>query len=124
TDMDTYDIIKTTLTHSLNGNLSYSFRSGRGFTVPFTKKKIHIKNELTSSLNFLWEKKYDETFGRESLSQVDQDNTRIAITPSATYQFDANIRGGLTGTWEKTADNKRDTGLRTFRIGVWVEVNL
>ncbi len=124
TDMDTYEIIKTSLTHSLNGNLSYSFRSGRGFTVPFTKKKIHIKNELTSSLNFLWEKKYDETFGRESLSQIDQDNTRIAITPSATYQFDANIRGGLTGTWEKTADNKRDTGLRTFRIGVWVEVNL
>jgi len=116
--MDTYEIIKTSLTHSLNGNLSYSFRSGRGFTVPFTKKKIHIKNELTSSLNFLWEKKYDETFGRESLSQIDQDNTRIAITPSATYQFDANIRGGLTGTWEKTADNKRDTGLRTFRIGV------
>ena len=124
TDMDSYDIIKTTLTHSLNGNLSYSFRSGRGFTVPFTKKKIHIKNELTSSLNFLWEKKFDETFGRDDASQIDQDNNRIAITPSATYQFDANIRGGLTGTWEKTADNKRDTGLRTFRIGIWVEVNL
>lgn len=123
TDMDTYEIIKTTLTNSLNGNLSYSFRSGRGFTVPFTKKKIHINNELTSSLNFLYETKFDETFGRET-SQIDQDNYRISITPSATYQFDANIRGGLTGTWEKTADNKRDTGLRTFRIGVWVEVNL
>ncbi len=124
TDMDSYDIIKTTLTHSLNGNLSYSFRSGRGFTIPFTQKKIHISNELTSSLNFLWEKKHDETLGREDAVQIDQDNTRIAITPSATYQFDSNIRGGLTGTWEKTADNKRDTGLRTFRIGVWVEVNL
>lgn len=124
TNMDTYNILKTSLTHSLNGNLSYSFRSGRGFTVPFTKKKIHIKNELSSSLNFLFEKKYDETFGREDASQIDQDNTRIAITPSATYQFDSNIRGGLTGTWENSSDNKRDTGMRTFRVGVWVEVNL
>ncbi len=123
TDMDTYEILKTNLTHSMNGNLSYSFRSGRGFTIPFTKKKIHIKNELTSSLSVIYEKKFDETFGRES-SQVDVDNNRLAISPSATYQFDANIRGGLTGTWENSSDNKRDSGFRTFSIGVWVEVNL
>ncbi len=123
TDMDSYDIVKNSLTHSVNGNFSYSFSSGKGFTVPFSKKKIHIKNELTSNLGLVFEKRFDETKGRES-SQVDSDNIRIAITPGATYQFDQNIRGGLTGTWEKTADNKRDTGLRTFRIGVWVEVNL
>ncbi len=123
TDMDTYDILKTSLSQSLNGNFSYSFRAGKGFTIPFTKKKIHINNELTSSLTLLFEKNFEETFGRES-SQVDRDGIRIAINPGATYQFDQNIRGGLTGTWEKTADNKRDTGLRTFRIGIWVEVNL
>jgi hypothetical protein len=44
------NIIKTTDSQSMNGNLSYSFRAGRGFTIPFTQKKIHIKNELTSSL--------------------------------------------------------------------------
>lgn len=123
TDMDTYEILKTTLSNSLNGNLSYSFRSGRGFKVPFSKKNIHIKNELTSSIAFVYEKNFDETFGRES-SQVDRDGTRLAFTPGATYQFDSNIRGGLTGTWEKTADKRRDTGMRTFRLGVWVEVNL
>ncbi|MFO8145244.1 MAG: hypothetical protein R6T89_05915, partial [Candidatus Syntrophosphaera sp.] len=79
--------------------------------------------ELTSSLSVIYEKKFDETFGRES-SQVDVDNNRLAISPSATYQFDANIRGGLTGTWENSSDNKRDSGFRTFSIGVWVEVNL
>ncbi|MGC9361709.1 MAG: hypothetical protein ACP5F3_02160, partial [Candidatus Syntrophosphaera sp.] len=123
TDMDTYEILKTTLTHSMNGNVSYSFRSGRGFKIPFSAKKIHIKNELTSSLSIIYEKKFDETFGRES-SQVDIDSNRLAISPSATYQFDANIRGGLTGTWENSSDNKRDTGFRTFSIGIWVEVNL
>jgi hypothetical protein len=123
TDMDTYDIIKKANSNSLNGNLSYSFRSGRGFTIPFTKKKIHIKNELTSSLAIVYERNFEETFGRES-SQVDRDGTRISITPGATYQFNADIRGGLTGTWEKTSDKKRDTGMRTFRLGIWAEVNL
>ena len=88
-----------------------------------TKKKIHIKNELTSSLAIVYERNFEETFGRES-SQVDRDGTRISITPGATYQFNADIRGGLTGTWEKTSDKKRDTGMRTFRLGIWAEVNL
>lgn len=56
TDMETYDIVKLTSSYSLNGNISYSFKGGRGFTVPFTKKKIHINNELTSSLAFVFEK--------------------------------------------------------------------
>ena len=123
TDMDTYDIIKTNNTQALNGNVSYSFRAGRGFTIPFTGKKIHIRNELTSSLAFIFEKNFDKTIGREA-SQVDRDGTRLAFTPGATYQFDQNIRGGLTGTYEITSDRKRDDGLTIFRVGVWVEVNL
>ena len=124
TDMESYKILKVTTSQSLNGNISYSFRGGRGFTVPFTKKKIHINNELTSSLAFVFEKNLDDTTGREGNHQIDRDNTRIAFTPGASYQFNSDIRGGLTGTWEKTSDKKRDDGLRTFRLGVWVEINL
>ncbi|MDP2173183.1 MAG: hypothetical protein Q8J62_05370, partial [Candidatus Cloacimonadaceae bacterium] len=123
TDMETYEIIKTTDTRALNGNVSYSFRAGRGFTVPFTQKKIHIRNELTSSLAFVYENNFDETFGRDS-SQIDRDSSRLAFTPGATYQFDQNIRGGLTGSYEITNDRKRDDGVRIFRLGVWVEINL
>ncbi len=124
TDMESYDVIKKTNTQSLNGNLSYSFRGGRGFTIPFTKKKIHIKNELTSSLAFVYERNFADTTGREGNYQVDRDTTRLAFTPGATYQFNQDIRGGLTGTWENTSDKRRDDGVRIFRIGVWVEVNL
>ena len=123
TDMDTYDIVKTNLTHAVNGNISYSFTQGKGFTVPFTHKKIHINNELVSSLSVLYEKNYDKTKGRES-SQVDRDYTHFAISPSATYQFNPDIRGGLTGTWDQSSDNKRDTGVRTFSLGIWIELNL
>ena len=124
TDMETYDIVKLTSSRSLNGNISYSFRGGRGFTVPFTKKKIHINNELTSSLAFVFEKNLDDTTGREGNHQIDRDNTRMAFTPGASYQFNQDIRGGLTGTYEITSDRRRDDGLRTFKLGVWVEINL
>jgi hypothetical protein len=123
TDMDSYDIVKTSNTQSLNGNISYSFTAGRGFTIPFTGKKIHINNQLTSSLGIAYENTEDLTKGRDT-SQLDRSNSRIAITPGATYQFDKNIRGGLTSSYEITTDRKRDDGSRIFSLGVWVEVNL
>ncbi|GAB1365988.1 hypothetical protein MASR1M36_08590 [Candidatus Cloacimonadaceae bacterium] len=116
------NIIKTTDSQSMNGNLSYSFRAGRGFTIPFTQKKIHIKNELTSSLGITYEKNYDETQGNTVL--VDRSTSRLTFSPQATYQFDTNIKGGLTSSYEMNADKKRDDGTSIFRLGVWVEVNL
>jgi len=124
TDMESYNVVKETNTQSLNGNISYSFRGGRGFTIPFTKKKIHIKNELTASMAFAYEHNFDDTTGREGNYQVDRDTSRLSFTPGATYQFNQDIRGGLTGTWENTSDKRRDDGVRIFRLGVWVEVNL
>lgn len=123
TDMDSYQILKTSNSKTMNGNISYSFRSGRGFTIPFTKRKIHINNELSSSLAIAYEKSYDETQGRET-SQVDRNTTRLVFTPGATYQFDQNIRGGLTSSYEMTTDKKRDDGTKMFSLGIWVEVNL
>ncbi|MBM4403571.1 MAG: hypothetical protein FJ042_04190 [Candidatus Cloacimonetes bacterium] len=123
TDMETYTIYRNTLSHGINTNLSYSFREGRGFTIPFTGKKIHINNELTSALVVQYELNYDTTKGRET-TQVDRDRARLNISPSATYQFDLNIRGGLTGGYEIVTDRKLDDGTRTFRLGIWVEFTL
>ncbi|HOI01736.1 MAG TPA: hypothetical protein PLU29_02995, partial [Candidatus Cloacimonas acidaminovorans] len=123
TDMDTYEILKTSNTQSLNGNISYSFRAAKGFSVPFTKKKIHIKNELTSSLGITYENNFDKTKG-STTSQVDRNTSRFAISPQATYQFDVNIRGGLTGSYEVNSDKKTEDGTSIFSLGVWVEINL
>jgi hypothetical protein len=123
TDMDSYDIVKTSDTQALNGNISYSFSQGRGFTIPFTGKKIHIRNQLSSTLGIIYENNKDVTRGRDN-SQVDRSTSRLAFTPGATYQFDQNIRGGLTSSYEITEDRKRDDGTRIFSLGIWVEVQL
>lgn len=123
TDMESYNIVKTSDTQSLNGNISYSFTQGRGFTIPFTGKKIHISNQLSTSMGVTYENNEDITRGRDN-SQVDRSTSRISFTPGATYQFDQNIKGGLTSSYEVTTDRKRDDGSRIFSLGVWVEVNL
>ncbi len=123
TDMETYSIRKTMSSQSINSSFAYSYRAGRGFSIPFTGRKIHIKNELTSNLSIQYERNFDETFGRES-SLVDRSTSRLSISPGATYQFDQNIRGGLTSSYEVTSDKKRDDGTTIFRLGIWVEVTL
>ncbi|MFA6909826.1 MAG: hypothetical protein WCQ59_01720 [Candidatus Cloacimonadaceae bacterium] len=123
TDMDTYNIVKTSNTVTMNGNLTYSFTAGRGFTIPFTGKKIHINNQLSSSMGITYDKTRDVTKGRDN-SQVDRDTSRLSITPGASYQFDHNIRGGLSSSYEVNSDRKRDDGSQIFSLGIWVEVNL
>jgi len=123
TDMVTYDIIRSTNSSGLTGNLSYAFRSSKGFQVPFTKRRINIRNELTSSVAFSYEKNYDTTQGLGD-AQVDRNTTRFSISPSATYQFDQNIKGGMTSGYEITSDKKRDDGTRIIRLGIWVEITL
>lgn len=123
TDMDSYEILKTSDSITLSSNMAYSMTAGKGFTIPFTQRKIHISNQLSSTLSVNFEKKKDYTEGRDN-SLVDRDTMRLVITPGATYQFDQNIRGGLSSSFESTSDKKRDDGSRTFSLGVWVEINL
>jgi hypothetical protein len=123
TDMTEFQILRTTNTQSVTGNVSYSFRSSTGIELPFVKRKINIKNELTSSLSILYENNYDTTKGRLS-TQVERNSSRINISPSATYQFDQNIKGGLTSGYELNTDKKLDDYTRIFRLGFWVEITL
>lgn len=123
TDMVSYEIVRSTKSNGLSANLSYAFKSSTGIELPFTKKKINIRNELTSSVTVSYENNYDTTKGIES-TQVDRNTSRISISPSATYQFDQNIKGGMTSGYEVTSDKKRNDGTRIFRLGFWIEVTL
>jgi hypothetical protein len=123
TYMDDYEIIRSTQTQGVSANISYAYSEGKGFTIPIVNKKINIRNELTSTLAIQYEKNYNKTKGRES-TQIDLSTTRFTLTPTLSYQFDQNIKGGLTGGYEVNSDQKRDDGTRIFRLGIWVEINL
>ncbi len=123
TDMDTYMIVRKSNSGGLTGNLSYSFKADKGIKLPFSDKKINIKNELTSSLSLSYQQNYDTTKGSGD-TQIDVSSYRVSISPSATYQFDQNIRGGLNSSYDITRDKKRDDRVRIFQLGIWIEINL
>jgi hypothetical protein len=123
TDMISYNVIRTTNNQALSANLSYAFQSSKGIEIPFTKRKINIRNELTSSLGISYGKNYETTRGSGEL-QEDVNSSNIRISPSASYQFDQNIKGGLSSSYEITRDKKRDDRVRIFSLGIWVEINL
>ncbi|HOV15893.1 MAG TPA: hypothetical protein PLF50_00075 [Candidatus Cloacimonadota bacterium] len=123
TDMVSYDIIRASNAQGINGNFTYSFRSSTGMRLPFSNKKINLRNELTSALNIAYTKNYDTTKGSGD-TQIDTHTTKITISPSAGYQFDQNIRGGLNGNYEITRDKKRDDRIRIFSLSIWVEITL
>lgn len=123
TDMLTYNVIRTTDNQGISANLSYAFQSSKGIELPFTNRKINIRNELTSSLGISYGRNYDTTKGSGDI-QEDVNSFNIRVSPSAAYQFDQNIKGGLSGSYEITRDKKRDDRVRIFSLGVWVEINL
>ncbi len=123
TDMTIFQIVRKSDSQNVSGNFSYSFKSSKGIEIPFTKRKINIKNELTSSLAITYENNYEKTFGQFD-SQVDRFTTRISFSPTATYQFDQNIKGSFTSGYELTTDKKKDDYTRIFRLGISVEITL
>lgn len=123
TDMESYEILRTSDSKGISSSFTYSYRAGKGFKIPLTNKRIHIRNELTSSLSIQYEESFDETIGRDA-SVVDRNTTRLVFTPAATYQFNSDIRGGLTGGYEINTDKKRDDGTKILRLGIWVEITL
>jgi len=74
-------------------------------------------------LGLSYENNYDVTKGNTT-TVVDRNTSRFSITPQASYQFDSNIRGGLTSSFEINSDKKREDGTSIFSLGLWVEVTL
>jgi hypothetical protein len=116
----TTSVRNTTNVERVTGNLSYAFTAEKGIHIPFSKKKIQFKNEMTSTIGFSWEKNYNVNYGRETV--VNLNTQKISVSPGATYQFHRNIKGGLTSSYELTKNLKKNESLRVFSVSIWMEI--
>lgn len=55
-------------------------------------------------------------------TQIDRDQTRLMITPRASYSFSRNIKGGLTGSYEITNNKRVDEKVSILRLELWTEM--
>lgn len=119
---ETYTAEQKTTNRSVTSNLSWSFRSPQGLKIPFFTRKLPITNELTTDVSFNWEKSKSKNKGREQ-TIIERDTEKYRVSPRITYNFSRNIKGGLQSSYEKTHDNRRDEGIRTFSLSIWAEIN-
>ena len=113
------DRVTRSQTQSINGRLSWTFAAARGLKILFFKR-TRLTNEFTTDLNFTVEKTYNTEKGQDF--NVTDDRLKYTITPGASYEFNKNIHGGLTSNYEWSHDRKRNRKVKTFRLGIWIEI--
>ncbi|OPX29664.1 MAG: hypothetical protein B1H06_01140 [Candidatus Cloacimonas sp. 4484_143] len=106
---------------SITGSFSWSYAAAKGLKILFFKR-TRMKNELSTDLSFSVERTYN--ISTNSTGDVDEVENKIhyTVTPVVSYQFSKNISGGLTSNYEYTDNMKQRTKLRTFRLGIFVEI--
>ena len=115
-----YDNITKSQTQSMNGRLSWRFAAAKGLKILFFKR-TRLTNEFTTDLNFTAEKTYNTQKGQKT-TIIEVDKLKYTISPGASYEFNKNIHGGLTSNYEWSHDRKRETKVKTFRLGIWIEI--
>ena len=103
------------------GTIGYSFSAEQGIKIPFTGRSIQIRNQLQSDLAINYETNVAHSI-TSTQTTPDTDQTRLVITPRASYNFHRNIRGGLAGSYDVTKNKIKDESLNIFKIDIWVEV--
>jgi hypothetical protein len=115
------NVTRETNENGVNGKISYTFKSQRGFKIPIINKFIPIKNELTSQIDFSYTKSYNTTNGSQGKS-ITKNVSSLKITPGLTYTFSKSIDGGINSGYEKTTNYQQQKSIRTIKFNLWATV--
>jgi hypothetical protein len=116
-----FDSVNLKTTNTINGSISYSFTAARGLKIPMFKKRMRLKNELTSGINFSYAINKDKTRG-DGNTVINTDTSNFTFTPNLTYDFSKNIKGGMDIQYSNEVNHKRDESLRVFSSSLWAEI--
>jgi len=108
-------------TYSISGNVSWSFTAARGLKIPFLKKKLALRNELTTDVGFNYEKIYN-TKSSVTGTDVEKEKINYSISPGASYKFSQNINAGLDINYNYSHDKLTNFIITNFTLGLWIEI--
>jgi len=121
THQSTYDVVRRSQKNSITSNFKYAFSAQNGFKIPFVSSRIIFKNQMESELSINYENEISTTEGKDS-KQTDRDTSKLSVIPRASYNFHQNVKGGLTGTYDVSHDNRKKESISTFKLDIWVEI--
>ncbi|MBN2461330.1 MAG: cell surface protein SprA [Candidatus Cloacimonetes bacterium] len=118
---ETNPIIRNEQTYSLNGNVSWSVTAARGLKIPFLKKKLALKNELTTNLGVSYEKVFN-TKTTSAGKDVEKNLIKYSVSPGASYKFSQSITAGLDSNYNYSHDKQSNFEITTFSISIWIQI--
>ena len=109
------------LTHKITAG--YSIRGTQGFKLPLIGT-LKFENQLTLSLTVQNTTRRTESWVEGSTDEPtrSRDDFEWSITPSASYNFSRNIRGGLEMKWIDTHNRRLDQVNHVRDVSIWVEL--
>lgn len=100
----------------------YSFSSPNGISIPLFGR-LKFTSTMSIEVNFKINSDFSETASKTApedfVSNVDKSD--ITISPRISYQFSRKMRGGLTGRWQDSKDNRREQTSHIRELQIWTE---
>jgi hypothetical protein len=117
------NVERTDLKQTVRGNASFSFTAPTGLKIPFIGSRIRFDNKLTTGLEISYLRDLSTSYNVVSgLKDKPVNKYTLRFTPTMSYDFNRNIKGGLSGKYDIT-NNKRDNEvMKIFEINAWVEI--
>jgi hypothetical protein len=120
-DKITFDKVTKNNTKSVNGTINWSFKAVEGIKIPLIGSSIKLKNDMTLSSGFNWEKVYATSKGSDKI-QVITNTVKYSFSPGATYKFHKNIKGGTDFNYNLEQNKKTNRDVKTISFSLWVEI--
>nr|MBN2277116.1 cell surface protein SprA [candidate division Zixibacteria bacterium] len=99
----------------------YSFSWPTGVNFPLFGR-LKFSSTMTISLQVMLRKqKTEEADGDEPLLSKG-DNTDLTITPTISYTFSSQIKGGITGRWQDTNNKQLQRTSHVRELRIWVDI--
>lgn len=106
---------------TLNFTTKYSFTAPSGLNIPLFGK-VKFKSTVNIDLDVKMNSNYSEVANSGGSFRVEADKSDFSVSPRVSYTFSQQIRGGLSGTWQDTKDNRYGRNTHTRRVDIWAEI--
>lgn len=99
----------------------YSFRAPGGIRIPLLGK-LRFKSEVGINLKVSKNSSFNEKSTSGGPWEPLNDKSDFTITPNISYTFSKQVKGGISGRWQDTADNQSNRRNHVRELQIWAEI--
>ncbi|MDF1544599.1 MAG: hypothetical protein P1R58_05805, partial [bacterium] len=110
-----------TLKKTIAASTKYSFSAPGGIGFPLLGR-LKFKSTMSIEVNVKVNSDLSETANKGKDFVANSDKSDISISPRISYQFSSKIKGGITGRWQDSVDNRREITNHIRELQIWTEI--